>query len=62
MTAAKSDFDALKSKFVDNGIPVIIGEYGVVTNEGKDTQSIYNFLTAKVSLDKVLGDYDFDNK
>jgi len=25
-------------------------------------QSIYNFLTAKVSLDKVLGDYDFDNK
>ena len=25
-------------------------------------QSIYNFLTAKISLDKVLGDYDFDNK
>jgi outer membrane protein TolC len=25
-------------------------------------QSIYNFLTAKVSLDKVLGDYNFDNK
>lgn len=25
-------------------------------------QSIYNFLTAKVSLDKVLDDYDFDNK
>ncbi|MBQ8515197.1 MAG: glycoside hydrolase family 5 protein, partial [Ruminococcus sp.] len=44
MTTAKSDFDALKSKFVDNGVPVIIGEYGVVTNEGKDTQSIYNFL------------------
>ena len=44
MTAAKSDFDALKSKFVDNGIPVIIGEYGVVTNEGKDQQSIYDFL------------------
>lgn len=25
-------------------------------------QSIYNFLTAKVSLDKVLGEYNFDNK
>ena len=25
-------------------------------------QSIYNFLTAKVSLDKVLGDYNFENK
>ncbi|MBQ8687128.1 MAG: glycoside hydrolase family 5 protein, partial [Ruminococcus sp.] len=43
-TTAKNDFDALKSKFVDKGIPVIIGEYGVVTNEGKDKQSIYDFL------------------
>lgn len=25
-------------------------------------QSIYNFLTAKVSLDKVLGNYEFENK
>ncbi len=25
-------------------------------------QSIYNFLTAKVSLDKVLGDFNFENK
>ena len=25
-------------------------------------QSIYNFLTAKVSLDKILGDYEFENE
>lgn len=35
--AVVTDFNKLKSKFIDNGTPVIIGEYGVLTDEGQGT-------------------------
>ncbi len=45
--AEKSDvinnLNKLKSRFVDNGIGVIIGEYGVVTGVGKDKDSMLAF-------------------
>ncbi len=46
-----TNFEKLKSKFMDNGIPVILGEYGVVTGEsaGKDHDSIVNFLKTVAS-------------
>lgn len=34
-TLLEANLDKLEDKFIDKGIPVIIGEYGVVTNEGK---------------------------
>ncbi|MBQ8297485.1 MAG: cellulase family glycosylhydrolase [Ruminococcus sp.] len=37
-------FNKLKSNFVDKGVPVIIGEYGVVTAEGKEKDSMLAFL------------------
>ncbi|MBQ8961300.1 MAG: cellulase family glycosylhydrolase [Ruminococcus sp.] len=42
--AVATDLNKLKNRFVDNNIPVIIGEYGVLTNEGKDQSSIEAFI------------------
>ena len=42
--AVVTDFNKLKSKFIDNGTPVIIGEYGVLTDEGKEQASIEAFV------------------
>jgi len=38
-----NDFNKLKTRFVDKGIPVIIGEYGT-TAKNKDTESIHKYL------------------
>ncbi len=38
-----NNLNKLKSRFVDNGVGVIIGEYGVVTAEGKDKASMLAF-------------------
>ncbi len=46
INAVYNDFTTMKSRFVDKGIPVILGESGVA-NAGKfnkDTESIYKFL------------------
>ncbi len=45
-TTLQNDFDKLENKFIKNGIPVIIGEYGVDTSTegGKDKNSMYAFL------------------
>ena len=42
----KSDFNRIKTRFVDQGVPVILGEYGVDTsaNGSKDPDSIRKFL------------------
>jgi hypothetical protein len=44
----------MKSKFVDNGVPVILGEYGVLTSDenGKDKDSIYDFLKTVAETSK----------
>ncbi len=46
--ALDADFDRIKSRFVDAGTPVIIGEYGVLTeaSDGKDQSSIVAYLKA----------------
>lgn len=38
-----NNLNKLKSRFVDSGVGVIIGEYGVVTAEGKDKDSMLAF-------------------
>ena len=38
-----SNFDMIKSRYIDKGIPVIIGEYGATT-KNKDMDSVRNFL------------------
>ncbi|ORX57944.1 glycoside hydrolase [Piromyces finnis] len=50
----KNDFNKLKTRFVNNGIPVIIGEYGV-TAENKDKNSIHKYLSTVVQYAKELG-------
>ena len=47
-----NNFEKLKSTFVDKGIPVIVGEYGVLTNEGKDVNSIHEFNKTVATLGK----------
>ena len=44
--ALEADLDLLKTRFVNAGIPVIIGEYGVLTESenGKDKASIVTYL------------------
>lgn len=46
--ALDADLDLLKTRFVDAGTPVIIGEYGVLTesSDGKDQSSIVAYLKA----------------
>lgn len=46
--ALDADLDLLKTRFVDAGVPVIIGEYGVLTesSDGKDQSSICAYLKA----------------
>ncbi len=43
-----ADLDMLKTRFVNVGVPVIIGEYGVLTesSNGKDQASIVSYLQA----------------
>ena len=41
-----NDFSKLKQNFVDKGVPIILGEYGVLTNEGKEDASIKAFIEA----------------
>ena len=55
---------AVKRYDVGRGTLVDIdnSQVALVQAELGRNQSIYNFLTAKVSLDKVLGDYNFENK
>ena len=42
-------FAKVKAYFADEGIPVIFGEYGVVTNCGKDHDSIVSYLDTVAS-------------
>ena len=41
----ENDMDKLKSRFLDNGVPVIIGEYGCFT-KNKTEETVRTFLTA----------------
>ena len=49
------DFKLIKSSFVDKGIPVIINEVGVLTEEKKEIESIREYLYVLFS---ISSDYD----
>jgi len=54
VNALIADFDKLKKRFVDNGTPVIIGEYGtVLTNKDKD--SVHKYLLTCAQYATSLG-------
>ena len=38
-----TNLDLIKARFIDNGVPVIIGEYGV-TNVNKELKSVHDYL------------------
>lgn len=44
VAAMKNDINSLYQKFAAKGTPVIIGECGVLTNEGKDKEDIRDWL------------------
>ena len=44
-----ANFNKMKTTFVDKGVPVILGEYGVLTNGGKDEAAIKDFLKTVAS-------------
>jgi len=45
-----NDFERLKKSFVDKGIPIILGETGVLTEQKKSPDSIREFLFAEFSM------------
>lgn len=48
-TTLLNNFKKMTSAFVDKGVPVILGEYGVLTNAGKSADSIHEFLRTVAS-------------
>ena len=44
------DFETMKKSFLDKGIPIIIGETGVLTEQKKDPESIREYLFAEFSM------------
>jgi hypothetical protein len=55
VAALKKDFQTMKTSFMDKGVPVILGEYGVITNAAgaKDKDSIYKFLRTVAETSKA---------
>jgi endoglucanase len=45
-----TNFESMKKVFVDKGIPVILGEVGVLTEQKKEKESIREFLYAQYSF------------
>jgi len=58
-----SQFSKLRAKWVDNGIPVIIGEYGVETRPGKDltARAFWNEYINKAATINGLKTFYWDN-
>jgi len=57
-----AQFDKLKAGFVDQGIPVIIGEYGAVYQDGyEDYQRYYVEYVTKAAVDRGLVPVYWDN-
>lgn len=50
-----SDFDKMKKLYLDNGIPIIISEIGVITEKSKDKASIREYLYTIFSLSLEKG-------
>ena len=45
-----TNFETMKKKFIDKGIPIILGEVGVLTEQKKEIESIREFLYAEFSM------------
>ena len=57
-----SQFDKLKSKFIDAGLPMIIGEYGAVHQEGfEDYRRYYMEYVTKAAHDRGILPVYWDN-
>jgi endoglucanase len=54
INTVKTDFQKMKSRFADKGIPVIVGEYGTVI-ENKDLASVRLFLTTVCKSARDMG-------
>jgi len=62
VNALIADFDKLKKRFVDNGVPVIIGEYGtVLTNKDKNSVHKYLFTCAQYATSLGMCPMLWDN-
>lgn len=57
-----AQFDKLKSRYVDQGVPVIVGEYGAVYQDGYDDyQRYYVEYVTKAAIDRGLVPVYWDN-
>jgi endoglucanase len=57
-----SQFDKLRSRYVDQGVPVVIGEYGAVYQDGyEDYQRYYLEYVTKAAVDRGLVPVYWDN-
>ena len=57
-----AQFDKLKSRYVDQGVPVLIGEYGAVQQDGyEDYRRYYMEYVTKAAVDRGLVPVYWDN-
>jgi endoglucanase len=57
-----TQFNKLKSRYVDQGVPVVIGEYGAVYQDGyEDQQRYYVEYVTKAAVDRGLVPVYWDN-
>lgn len=55
-------FDKVKSKFIDHGLPVLIGEYGATNNQGfEDYRRYYMEYVTKAAVDRGMLPVYWDN-
>jgi len=57
----RNTFNSVKSKFSDNGVPVIIGEYGAVNQSGKEYRKYYMEYVTKYAHDCGFIPFYWDN-
>ncbi len=57
-----TQFDQLKARFVDNGVPVVIGEYGAVNQSGyEEYRRYYMEYVTKAAVDRGILPIYWDN-
>lgn len=55
-------FNRLKNKYLDSGIPVIIGEYGAVQQDGyEEYREYYMYYVTKAAYDRGITPFYWDN-
>ncbi len=56
-----AQFDRLKTAYIDNGIPVVMGEYGAINKHNSDYRNYYMEYVTKAACDREIVPVYWDN-